>query len=33
MLGTTHGIEIMPIACPDVTDAAASDIVAFVRSL
>lgn len=33
MLGTTHGIEVMPVACPDVTDAAASDIVAFVKSL
>ena len=33
MLGTTHGIEIMPIACPDVTEAAASDIVAFLMSL
>lgn len=33
VLGTTHGIEIMPIACPDVTEAAANDIVAFVRSL
>ncbi len=33
MLGTTHGIEIMPIACPDVTEAAASDIVAFLTTL
>ena len=33
VLGTTHGIEVMPIACPDITDAAASDIVAFLTSL
>jgi acetyl esterase/lipase len=33
VLGTTHGIEVMPIACPDITDARASDIVAFLRSL
>jgi len=28
-LGTTHGIEVMPIACPDVTAAAIGDLVAF----
>ena len=33
VLGTTHGIEIMPIACPDITEAAASDIIAFLTSL
>ena len=32
MLGTTHGIEVMPITCPDVTEAAAHDIVAFLKS-
>lgn len=29
ILGTTHGIELMPIACPDITEAAQRDIVAF----
>ncbi|MEN9504508.1 MAG: hypothetical protein RI958_434 [Actinomycetota bacterium] len=29
-LGTTHGIEIMPLACPDITQAAITDLVAFV---
>ena len=33
VLGTTHGIEVMPIACPDITEAAASDIIAFLTSL
>jgi hypothetical protein len=30
VLGTTHGIEVMPIACPDITAAAISDLVDFV---
>lgn len=30
-LGTTHGIEIMPLACPDITDAAITDLVAFAK--
>ncbi|NDE59901.1 MAG: esterase [Acidimicrobiia bacterium] len=28
-LGTTHGIELMPIACPEITEAAQVDLVAF----
>lgn len=28
-LGTTHGIEIMPLACPDITQAAIADLVSF----
>lgn len=31
VLGTTHGIELMPIACPDITHAALTDLVAFAR--
>lgn len=30
-LGTTHGIEVMPIACPDITQAAITDLVDFAR--
>jgi acetyl esterase/lipase len=30
VLGTTHGIEVMPIACPDITAAAITDLVDFV---
>lgn len=29
ILGTTHGIELMPIACPEITEAAQIDLVAF----
>ncbi|MEY3617961.1 MAG: hypothetical protein RL726_659 [Actinomycetota bacterium] len=29
ILGTTHGIELMPIACPEITEAAQVDLVAF----
>ena len=31
-LGTTHGIELMPIACPEITEAAQVDLVAFATS-
>lgn len=31
VLGTTHGIEVMPIACPDITKAAIADLVTFAR--
>lgn len=30
-LGTTHGVEVMPIACPDITHAAITDLVDFAR--
>jgi acetyl esterase/lipase len=29
ILGTTHGIELMPIACPEITASAQVDLVAF----
>lgn len=29
ILGTSHGIELMPIVCPDVTESAQADLVAF----
>lgn len=31
VLGTTHGIEVMPIACPDITLATIADLVAFAQ--
>ena len=32
-LGTCHGIEIMPVVCPDISHATAADIATFVSSL
>jgi acetyl esterase/lipase len=32
-LGTCHGVEIMPVVCPDISHATAADIATFVSSL